>query len=285
MSNLTTFNFQNTHSIRTATDDKGEFWFLANDVCEILGYKNTSKAVTDHCKDKGVTKLDTPAQCDITNGYATSKARKTQEMVYINEPNLYRLIIKSRKPEAEAFEEWVMEEVLPTIRKTGSYQLPKISKEQKFNDCSRIWKALNRFRTESWMTRQKAESILLSTFKVSCIDNIPYHQIPEALELVYETLALTRDNAKKSCLSLDYIIKSSGVDININEQATSSEALDKIDNISRRLSAINSIADILISYGSEQVGLGEPTLGAIDAISDLSQQIKDEVNSLAGNLR
>ncbi|SUU98702.1 BRO-N domain-containing protein [Avibacterium paragallinarum] len=42
-------------------------------------------------------------------------------MVYINEPNLYRLIIKSRKPEAEPFEAWVFEEVLPQIRKTGKY--------------------------------------------------------------------------------------------------------------------------------------------------------------------
>ena len=46
-----------------------------------------------------------------------------QEMTFINEPNLYRLIIKSRKPEAEPFEAWVFEEVLPQIRKTGKYQL------------------------------------------------------------------------------------------------------------------------------------------------------------------
>lgn len=107
---ISTFKFSENHSIRTIADEKGEFWFLANDVCGVLGYVNPRDAVSKHCKLKGVAKRDTPTESG------------NQEMTYINEPNLYRLIIKSRKPEAEAFEEWVMEEVLPTIRKTGSYQ-------------------------------------------------------------------------------------------------------------------------------------------------------------------
>ena len=56
----------------------------------------------------------------VTKRYTPTKGGR-QEMVYINEPNLFRLIIKCKKPEAEQFEEWVMEEVLPSIRKTGSY--------------------------------------------------------------------------------------------------------------------------------------------------------------------
>ena len=107
---ISTFKFSENHSIRTIADEKGEFWFLANDVCGVLGYVNPRDAVSKHCKLKGVAKRDTPTESG------------NQEMTYINEPNLYRLIIKSRKPEAEAFEEWVMEDVLPTIRKTGSYQ-------------------------------------------------------------------------------------------------------------------------------------------------------------------
>lgn len=123
MSNLINFDFKN-QPVRTIADEHGEVWFVASDVCNILGYANSRKAIDDHCKPKGVTKRYTPTECDVTNSYITSKARKSQEMTYINEPNLYRLIIKSRKPEAEKFEEWVMEEVLPSIRKTGSYSLP-----------------------------------------------------------------------------------------------------------------------------------------------------------------
>ena len=105
---LSTFNFHNS-PIRTITDPKGEIWFCGTDVCNILGYQNSRKALQDHCKEAGVTKRYTTT----TSG--------NQEITFINEPNLYRLIIKSRKPEAERFEAWVFEEVLPQIRKTGSY--------------------------------------------------------------------------------------------------------------------------------------------------------------------
>ena len=106
---IQSLNF-NQNSVRSFVDEKGEMWFLANDICSILDYSNPRRTVSLHCKEKGVTKRYTPTESG------------NQEMTYINEPNLYRLIIKSRKPEAEAFEEWVMEDVLPTIRKTGSYQ-------------------------------------------------------------------------------------------------------------------------------------------------------------------
>lgn len=105
---FSTFNFHNS-PVRTITDPKGEIWFCGTDVCNILGYVNPRDAISKHCKVGGVAKRDTPT----TSG--------NQEITFINEPNLYRLIIKSCKPEAERFEAWVFEEVLPQIRKTGSY--------------------------------------------------------------------------------------------------------------------------------------------------------------------
>lgn len=107
---FSTFNFKDL-PVRVISDPKGEFWFCGTDVCAILGYTNSRKALQDHCKQGGVTKRYTPTKS------------ADQEMTFINEPNLYRLIIKSRKPEAEPFESWVFEEVLPQIRKTGKYQL------------------------------------------------------------------------------------------------------------------------------------------------------------------
>lgn len=106
------FNF-NSSAVRVITDSNQEHWFCGKDVCDILGYTNDSKALKDHCKEKGVTKRYSPTQGG------------KQELTFINEPNLYRLIIKSRKPEAEKFEAWVFEEVLPQIRKTGKYALQK----------------------------------------------------------------------------------------------------------------------------------------------------------------
>ena len=110
---VTPFNF-NSHAIRVYADDSGNPWFLANDVCEVLGYKNPRMSVERHCKEGGVTKRDTPTESGI------------QEMTFINEGNLYRLIIKSRKPQAVEFEQTVMDVILPSIRKTGKYEAPAL---------------------------------------------------------------------------------------------------------------------------------------------------------------
>lgn len=107
---FSTFNFKNS-PVRTITDSNAEIWFCGTDVCDILGYTNSRKALQDHCKVSGVTKR-----------YISYPSGR-KEAIFINEPNLYRLIIKSRKPEAEPFEAWVFEEVLPQIRKTGKYEI------------------------------------------------------------------------------------------------------------------------------------------------------------------
>lgn len=103
--------FETAQSIRIIMIDD-EPWFAAADVCEILGYANGRDALAKHCLEKGVAKRYT-----LTN-------RGKQALAYINEGNLYRLVIKSRMPAAEKFETWVCDEVLPLIRKTGSYSLP-----------------------------------------------------------------------------------------------------------------------------------------------------------------
>lgn len=113
----------NSNEVRTFADSHNEMWFCAKDVCKVLGYSNDSKAIKDHCKDRGVTKR----YLGVVTGKKANGEDSIQEveMSFINEPNLYRLIVKSRKPEAEAFEALVMEEILPTIRKTGSYSAPE----------------------------------------------------------------------------------------------------------------------------------------------------------------
>jgi prophage antirepressor-like protein len=97
-----------THTVRTIYDH-GELLFVARDVAAILGYASPSVAVSKHCK--GVSKMEIP-----TNG-------GVQLMVVIPERDVYRLVMNSKLPEAEKFEEWVVSEVLPSIRKTGSYSV------------------------------------------------------------------------------------------------------------------------------------------------------------------
>jgi prophage antirepressor-like protein len=105
MSNVIPFEFKQS-KVRIIDVD-GEPRFVAKDVAEALGYANTSKAVNSHCK-RVVT-------CPTKMG---GQARHVQ---VIPESDVYRLVIKSKLPAAEEFEEWVMEEVLPAIRKYGSY--------------------------------------------------------------------------------------------------------------------------------------------------------------------
>src|SRR5690606_30777848 len=86
----------------------GEPWFVARDVAEALGYTNPQKAVRDHCKRA--------RPIGVNDSFTL--ARQT---LIIPEPDIYRLVMRSRLPEAERFEEWVVSDVLPSIRKHGLY--------------------------------------------------------------------------------------------------------------------------------------------------------------------
>jgi prophage antirepressor-like protein len=101
---------QTNQKIRVFVDPDGTLWFVATDVCRELGYVTVHNAITRHCKPDGVSFRHT-----IDN------IGRQQEVTVITEANLYRLISRSNAFNAEPFQDWVCEEVLPSIRKTGSY--------------------------------------------------------------------------------------------------------------------------------------------------------------------
>ncbi len=94
-------------TLRTIDRD-GDTLFCAKDAAKALGYRNASKAVGDHCKG-------------ITFRYPLPTKGGTQDMTFIGEPDLLRLIVASKLPTAQRFERWVFEEVLPSIRRRGAY--------------------------------------------------------------------------------------------------------------------------------------------------------------------
>lgn len=100
------FDFRGT-SLRTLTDEAGEPWFVAKDVCDILGHSNVSMAL-DRLDDDERSKFNLGRQGE-TN--------------IVNEAGLYSLVLGSRKPEAHEFQRWVTHEVLPSIRKHGGYMV------------------------------------------------------------------------------------------------------------------------------------------------------------------
>lgn len=115
MNNLINFNNVEFGELRVLEiNDKP--YVIATDIAKSLGYSNPHKAINDHCKK--VRKICT-----------NDSLGRPQEINVIPEGDIYRLITRSKLPKAEKFESWVFDEVLPSIRKNGTYQLKGLSKE------------------------------------------------------------------------------------------------------------------------------------------------------------
>ena len=106
--------------IRTATDEKGEPWFCAKDLCDVLGYKNSSCAVNQHVRSSDVAKRYVARLAKNRFGVCEGKMQVVQ-MIFVNESGFYALVLGSKLPSAVKFKDWVTSVVLPQIRKTGGY--------------------------------------------------------------------------------------------------------------------------------------------------------------------
>lgn len=115
MANIQVFEYQN-NKVRTVDVD-GEAWFVLKDVCEVLHLGTTAK-VAERLDDdeKGMNQIHTPGG--------------TQNVTVVNESGLYHVILRSDKPGAAPFRRWVTNDVLPAIRKTGSYNAPQLTRSQ-----------------------------------------------------------------------------------------------------------------------------------------------------------
>ena len=123
MNELQVFNNDEFGSIRTVTIEN-EPWFVGKDVAGVLGYTNPSKALSDHVDTEDKLNNETLLSLGQRGGWL------------INESGLYSLILSSKLPSAKKFKRWVTSEVLPAIRKTGSYNLPDFSNPA---EAARAW--------------------------------------------------------------------------------------------------------------------------------------------------
>lgn len=110
MNELTVFQNEQFGTVRVVEED-GRTLFCGSDVAKALGYSNPNKAINDHCR--AITKRSTPI------------SGKIQEINFVAEGDVYRLIAHSKLPAAERFESWVFDEVIPSIRKTGAYKVER----------------------------------------------------------------------------------------------------------------------------------------------------------------
>ena len=120
MNNLQIFKNEEFGEIRTVTIDN-EPWFVGKDVATALGYKNTKDALATH-----VEECDKIMGSQNTTPSVKDSMGREQFPTWINESGLYALIFGSKLESAKRFKHWVTSEVLPSIRKTGQYQMPHL---------------------------------------------------------------------------------------------------------------------------------------------------------------
>lgn len=114
--NIVPFLFE-TQPIRTITDEQGEPWFIAADVCAALEISNVTQAVARLDDDEHMQVIDSTTLC-------SNEGTKINDLLnVVSESGLYSLTLSSRKPEAKKFKKWITSEVLPQIRKTGRYAI------------------------------------------------------------------------------------------------------------------------------------------------------------------
>ena len=157
--------------IRTVIKN-GEIWFVAADVCKVLDIKNVSQALED---------FETNEKADISIGYTSSNGVvQNRNVLIINEPGLYRLIFKSRKPDAKKFQHWIYHEVIPSIRKTGSYSMSQKTSEpatDAFKDVRSLATAIQ----EEFIGVQRSIAISQAIDIAEKVHNVPLQSLKSLL--------------------------------------------------------------------------------------------------------
>ena len=106
-------------TVRTATDDKGEPWFCAKDLCDVLGYKKACDSVKQHVRYDDTMKRGVWVEVGMKKD--GTPAKRLTQMIFVNESGFYALVLGSKLATAVKFKDWVTSVVLPQIRKTGGY--------------------------------------------------------------------------------------------------------------------------------------------------------------------
>lgn len=165
---ISIFNFESTKQVRTAIRDGGDIWFCLPDVANILAISNANPS-RFNLSEAGVHKM-----------YISYESGKKQ-VTFINEPNLYRVIFRSNKAEAVKFQNWVFDEVLPTIRKTGQYTIAFATKDER----KPLVQAVNMLVGETGAIYSNVWKMIHQRFGVDCVDELTNEQVYQAVEYVH----------------------------------------------------------------------------------------------------
>lgn len=161
------FNF-NQNQIQVINKD-GEAWFIASEVAAMLGYRDSYNMTRILDNDEKGT-------------HNVSTLGGNQDVSVINESGFYHAAFKSRKPEVKPFRKWVTSEVLPTIRKTGGYQ---VGQKTTADDRTGLRQAVAALVGRKGIDYSTAYGMIHQRFNVGAIEDIPAEQLPEAVAYVH----------------------------------------------------------------------------------------------------
>ena len=185
MNEIQIFNNEEFGQVRTVEID-GKLYFMASDVAKALGYSRPNDAISAHCR--------------ATVKHSTPISGKVQEVNYIPEGDIYRLIVGSKLPSAEKFEAWVFDEVIPSIRKHGIYATDNVI-DQILNNPD--------FGIE-----------LLTTLKKERAARIEAERKNAILTHVNKTYTMTeiaKELNLKSAIELNKLLKDKGIQYKVND--------------------------------------------------------------------
>lgn len=185
MNNLQIFKNEKFGEIQILKE-KEKYEFEATGIAKILGYANPHDAIQRHCKKDGVVKHE-----------VIDNLGRKQEKNFISEGNLYRLITHSKLPDAEKFEGWVFDEVLPSIRKTGGY----IAGEENMNEDELVLKAIE-------VMQRKVKHLEEKTERLATENSMQFQLIGE---LKPKADYLDKILKSKSIVPVSYIAKDYGM--------------------------------------------------------------------------
>ena len=203
---------------------EGKEWFPAIQVAEILGYANPRDAISRHTKNKGVVNHDV-----LSNG-------GVQRKKFIDEGNLYRLITRSKLPQADEFEEWVFEDVLPSIRKHGLYATDNVI-ENTLNNPDYIINILTEYKKEKEQNLLLQKEVETNKPKVLFADSVAGSDnsilVGELAKILKQNgVDIGQNRLFKWLRNNGYLIKKSGESYNLPTQ----KSMDlKILDIKKRI--------------------------------------------------
>lgn len=214
-------------AVRVITDKLGDPWFVANDIAVALGYAKPENAVGRHCK-----------------AATTTPKRGGGFMTIIPERDLYRLVMKSKLPAAERFEEWVVGEVLPSIRKTGAFT-------SKPSDNSKLLGELALFQCYTAVLKPSESSKLMSLGKIAANNGLDSSFLPGyAIDAAPDSAGGSSMPTKSATALLkDFGLGGSVVDFNKRLQAAGYLKVVTRKNSKQETVTFWSITDKGLAYG------------------------------------